>query len=191
MALVGACMLTNPFYFSTQLKSCQNTAYYRSPQKQQLLKLLHQLVCPACAWWLLLERHCFFFQTSFQLLLQALYCFWEEEDMETLYIHCAHYEPLMSLAKDNLPSLGSFLCKRYCTERRKDEASLWMSLELPALLSECKATTMPMVINESYLPLSMDYTNVHSSASALALLPGPLNYLSTGFHLETFRGGGA
>lgn len=65
-----------------------------------------------------------------------------------------------------------------------------MSLELPALLSECKATTMPMVTNESYLPLSMDYTNVHSSASALALLPGPLNYLSTGFHLETFRGGG-
>ena len=119
MALVGACMLTNPFYFSTQLKSCQNTAYYRSPQKQQLLKLLHQLVCPPCAWWLLLERHCFFFQTSFQLLLQALYCFWEEEDMETLYIHCAHYEPLMSLAKDNLPSLGSFLRKRYCTERRK------------------------------------------------------------------------
>ena len=110
--------------------------------------------------------------------------------METLYIHCAHYEPLMSLAKDNLPSLGSFLRKRYCTERRKDEASLWMSLELPALLSECKATTMPMVTNESYLPLSMDYTNVHSSASALALLPGPLNYLSTGFHLETFRGGG-
>ena len=65
-----------------------------------------------------------------------------------------------------------------------------MSLELPALLSECKATTTPMVTNESYLPLSMDYTNVHSSASALALLPGPLNYLSTGFHLETFRGGG-
>ena len=51
-----------------------------------------------------------------------------------------------------------------------------MSLVLPLLLRECKATTTPKVRNESYLPLSMDLINVHSFAnkySAVALVSGP------------------
>ena len=108
---------------------------------------------------------------------------------------------------DNLPFLGSFLRKRYCTERRKDEVSLIVhpTLEgiMSLLVSHVSAKQLPKVTYESYLPLSMDFINVHSFAnkysarvhkngrleyssrpflcaldSVLALFPGPLRYSS-------------
>lgn len=153
MALVGACMLTNPFY-------CTNCCVLLVPDDYYWNGIVFFKPLSSCCF----KR----FTVS------------ERKRIWRIFIFTVHMWTLrtshVTVAKDNLPSLGSFLRKRYCTERRKDEASLWMNLELPALLSECKATTMPVATNESYLPLSMNYTNVHSSANkcgALSLVSRP------------------
>ena len=89
------------------------------------------------------------------------------------------------ISRDNLPSLGSFLRKRYCTERRKDEVSriVHATLEgiMSLLVSHVSAKQLPKMTYESYLPLSMDFINVHSFAnkySARAHKNGWLEYSS-------------
>ena len=103
------------------------------------------------------------FSNLFPAVASSFLLFLKRKGYGGSLIFTVHMWTLASLShhisRDNLPFLGSFLRKRYCTERRKDEVSLIVHATLEGivslLVSHMSAKQLPKVTYELYLPLSI------------------------------------